>query len=89
MTALLANRFGSVVDDLSLVEERAQIDCLDRPLPAVREMQIACASLHWLALDEVHAGLGTAEHDYMRSPTPGGGSTVRHPPDPESPSNGP
>jgi hydroxymethylpyrimidine pyrophosphatase-like HAD family hydrolase len=74
--ALLDDRFGSVVLDLSLVEEQAQVGYLERLLPAVHELQAACGSPHWLVLDEAHAALGAAGPDHLGRPPPGGGQLL-------------
>ncbi len=74
--ALLAHRFGSVVLDLSLMEEQAQLGYLKRLLPAVHELQEACGSPHWLVLDEAHASLGAAGPEHLGRPPPGGGQLL-------------
>ena len=74
--ALLADRFGSVVLDLSLMEEVAQMGYLERLLPAVHELQEACGSPHWLVLDEAHASLGAAGPEHLGRPPPGSGQLL-------------
>ena len=55
LTALLRHRFGSVIVDLSQLDEQAQQTYLAEVMPAVLAQRTVTGLPHWLVLDEAHS----------------------------------
>lgn len=61
LTQLLANRFSSVVVDVSLLDEPDQRDYLHTVAPAVLAQRTTTGLPHWIVLEEAHSVLASPE----------------------------
>ena len=72
LTQLLRHRFGSVVLDLSLLDDHAQHHYLRKVAPLVLAQRAATGLPHWIFLDEAHA---VPDDPELRAQTDAAGAT--------------
>lgn len=73
VVTLLCHRFGSVVLDLSLLDDAQRVGYERELLPLVCDLEQRCGSPHWIVLDEAHV---TFEDSPAACAIAGGGGRV-------------